>query len=1122
MQQGMLFHHLSDPESGVDVEQIVCTLREELDVAALRRAWQAVHLRHAVLRSRFRWEGVEDPVQEVVPDATPDFEELDWRDVAGAERAGTLDAFLREDRRRGLDLAAAPLSRLTLMRVGEADWRLLWTFHHAILDGRSFPIVLEDAFDLYAAECGGETFSREEPRPYADHADALAAWDSGPAEAFWRERLADFSAPTALPPASDGSDAAPENATGWGLHEVYVPADLTGKLRDFARSHELSTGNLVQGAWALLLSRYGGEPDVVFGATRACRRSSVDGADSMVGLFINTLPVRVQVDPDARVVPWLQETRARERAVGDHEQAPLVQVQAWSDIPAGSHLFDTLFVFENYLLGDKLREPGGAWEQREFVLHEKTNYPLALYGYDGEELLLKLAFDPARYGAETIERMMGHLLTELEGMIADPERKLRDVPLLSGDEERKLAAWNATDAEFPRDACVHQLVATQAGRTPDEPAVSFHDEVLTYRELDARANQVAHHLKEIGVGRDDLVALCVERSLDLIVGVLGILKSGAAYLPLDPAYPRDRIAFMLEDAKASVILTQNPLLQGLPAHNARVVCLDADRAAIERHPAEAPASDASPDSLAYVIYTSGSTGKPKGVMVEHRNVANFFTGMDARVPHDPPGVWLAVTSLSFDISVLELLWTLARGFRVVIHKDERHDAESGESDTLPSVTRHPGQSIDLSLFFFAAAQDENPDHYRLLLEAARFGDEAGFAAVWTPERHFHGFGGIYPNPAVAGAAIAAVTRRIGIRSGSVVLPLHHPARVAEEWSVVDNLSNGRVGIACASGWHPRDFVLRPESFADNKKVLFDTLDTVRRLWRGESVPFPGPDGNDIAVRTLPRPVQAELPVWITTAGSEESFRAAGEVGANVLTHLLGQTVEEVGRKIAAYRAARREHGHSPDGQVALMLHTFIGDDVDVVRETVRGPMTEYLRSAMGLVKNFASSWSAFKKREDGTSVSGLDFSDFTSEEVEELLDYSFERYFETSALFGTPERCLAMVDELKEIGVDEVACLIDFGVETDAVLEHLGRLNDLREAANARAEGEGASLDHSLAAEIERHSVTHMQCTPSMASMALMDDATSAALKGLQTLLVGWEVFRQLRDYLAQGSVLSR
>ncbi|MCZ7669922.1 MAG: LLM class flavin-dependent oxidoreductase [Chloroflexi bacterium] len=295
------------------------------------------------------------------------------------------------------------------------------------------------------------------------------------------------------------------------------------------------------------------------------------------------------------------------------------------------------------------------------------------------------------------------------------------------------------------------------------------------------------------------------------------------------------------------------------------------------------------------------------------------------------------------------------------------------------------------------------DKYNLLLEGAKYGDQNGFYAIWTPERHFHAFGGLYPNPSVASAAIAAITQRIRIHAGSCVLPLHHPVRVVEEWSLVDNISKGRVGIAFAAGWQPNDFALMPQNHERRKEILFENIETVRQLWRGETLPFPGPNG-DVMIRTLPRPIQPELPVWVTAAGNPETFRQAGAGGFHILTHLLGQTVEQLGEKLAIYRQAWRDGGHSGAGHVTLMLHTFIGDDLESVRSTVREPMKEYLRSALGLVREAAWHFPTFKQKAEATGKNPMEIFDseeLTDEEMDALLEFAFNRYFETSGLFGT-------------------------------------------------------------------------------------------------------------------------
>lgn len=735
-----------------------------------------------------------------------------------------------------------------------------------------------------------------------------------------------------------------------------------------------------------------------------------------------------------------------------------------------------------------------------------------------ERLDLQCDFDSELFEPGTVRRFVEHFQTVLGRLLSDPDTPVDRLALLTPAEQRQLLVdWNATETRVPPVGSIHQLIEIQARQTPDAVAAIGRDKQLTFAELNARANQVAGYLSKFGVGPEVIVGICVERSLEMLVGLLGILKSGGAYLPLDPAYPAERLAFMLADAQAKVVLTQAHLAGGLPPGAGPCIRLDADWPSIGSQPASDIDRGAGPRSLAYVIYTSGSTGKPKGVMVEHGNVLNFFAGMDDRIQRPPGSTWLAVTSPSFDISVLELFWTLARGLKVVIYAgDESPNRVIGSR---MSSARRP---LEFSLFYFSSDQTDGPGGaYRLLVQGARFADEHGFVAVWTPERHFHDFGGLYPNPSVTSAAIAMVTKRVQIRSGSVVAPLHSPIRIAEEWSVVDNLSQGRAAISFASGWMPEDFAVRPDAYRTRKETMFHHIDVVRRLWRGERVPMPGPFGEEIPVKIFPRPVQKELPLWLTAAGNPETFVAAGRLGLNLLTHLLGQSLEEVSQKVVLYREAWKTAGHPGRGHVTLMLHTFMGESLEFVKAMVREPLIEYLRKSADLIKGYAWAFSAFKHRSE--SQEHADFSALPKEEMDALLEHAFERYFETSGLFGTPESCARTLERLMANDVDEAACLIDFGVNAEVVLQNLPHLDRLRQAA-ARMSGETAQ-DFSIPALIQRHQVTHFQCTPSMASMLLLNERTPAAFGRLQHLLIGGEAFppalaRQLRK-IVPGAILN-
>jgi natural product biosynthesis luciferase-like monooxygenase protein len=355
--------------------------------------------------------------------------------------------------------------------------------------------------------------------------------------------------------------------------------------------------------------------------------------------------------------------------------------------------------------------------------------------------------------------------------------------------------------------------------------------------------------------------------------------------------------------------------------------------------------------------------------------------------------------------------------------------------------------MELGLMFFSgSANPAGGARYRMLLEASRLADEAGFRCVWVPERHFHEFGGLFPNPAVVGAALAAHTCRVEIRAGSLISPLHDTLRIAEDFAVVDNLSSGRVAISFGSGWNIRDFVLAPQNYAQRQAIMYRQIEEVKALWRGEPAFRRDSNGREIEVRIYPPPVQAELPVWVTSSGDPRTFAAAGASGANLLTHLLGQAIEELAEKIAVYRQARRAGGlHAGPGTVSLMLHTFLGEDLAAARAAVRRPFREYIRSALSLEKLAAL---------DGGVISGghrVDPHDIPPAAVEELLDLACERYLQGAALIGTEESCRRLVWAVEAAGVDEIACLVDFVDDVDAVLASLRHLDRLRIACSVAA-----------------------------------------------------------------------
>ena len=1087
-QAGMLYHHIRAPGSGVDHEQIVGTLAEPLEPLLFERAWRAVASRHDVLRTAFRWEDTPEPMQQVHAAVTVPFQVNDWRGLTPVAQLEALEEYLERDRTQGFDLRNPPLFRVALFRTAEANWRMVWSLAHIIMDGRSFPLVLREVFEAYEGLRRGSFESpTDQPIPYSSFITWLEGRDVPGDRTFWRSRLQDVQRSTPIPGEPQGDST---QRTGTGVAERRLSRGATHAIQTAGERHDFRTVTAVLGAWGAALGRFTGNDDVLFGAARSCRRGSLGKADRIVGLLVNTLPVRVPLPAASSVADWLHSLRQEQAACRAHEHAPLLDVQQLSGVRAGRPLFETLVVYDEARMGSELRRLGGGWHARDFELRERTGFPLTLHAFGEQELVLQLSYERNRIGADWANRLLNQVVIFLETFGANPDLTLGDLPLLPEMERQVVTEWNET-ARPLTSSCIHDLIAAQAAATPDRIAVRAGAESLTYSELEARSNQLAHELTRLGVGPEVRVGLATGRDAGLVVGLLGILKAGGAYVPLDPGYPAERLAYMLEDSSASVVVTDSASRNRVPPVEAVKQLLVEDR--LE---GTSPLIDSGvgPENLAYVMYTSGSTGPPKGVMVEHRQVVNFFAAMDERIGAEP-GTWLSVTSPSFDISVLELCWTLSRGFTLVIAATDRPAA------LVPAThsTQHP---ISFSLFYFASGETGEGDKYRLLLEGAKFADRHGFEAVWTPERHFHAFGGLYPNPAVAGAALAAVTERIGIRAGSVVLPLHHPIRVAEEWALVDNLSGGRVGISFASGWQPNDFVLRPDAFSRQKEIMLREIETVRRLWRGEALPFPGPKGEPVEVRTLPRPVQQELPFWITTAGNPDSFDSAGRAGARLLTHLLGQSVEELATKLERYRRAWRDAGHPGNGHVTLMLHTFVGDDEAQVRELVRKPLIEYLRSSVSLIRHFAWAFPTFRNRPDHGEV---DLATLSTSELDALLDHAFDRYFETSGLFGTAESCRPMVNRLRDIGVDEIACLIDFGVPTETALGHLNHLQALHRQVRSETIQPDHAGDASLAGLLTRYQVTHLQCTPVLARHLAGSPEARGGLSGLRRLLVGGE-----------------
>ncbi|MBG0746749.1 MAG: amino acid adenylation domain-containing protein [Planktothrix agardhii KL2] len=666
MQQGMLFHSLYAPDSGIYFQQMICTLRGNLEVAAFEQAWQKIVEKHSIFRTAFIWESLNKPVQVVYKQVKITVENDDWQGLSAQEQQEQLKFFLESDQQHSLQLSQPPLMRLHLIKLDKNTHQFVFSSHHLLLDAWSLPLVFNDLLNFYEAISQRETIRYQSPLSYRHYIAWLQQQDQELAEKFWKQKLQGFTAATPLTvekllPKTENSNIS------YGEQQIQLTVSATEALQSFARQNRLTLNNLVQATWGLLLSRYSQENDVVFGVTVSGRPPSLVGVESMVGLFINTLPMRVQVSAETQVLDLLKDLQAQQIEWEQYSYSSLADIQGWSDIPRGTSLFESILVFESNTLKTGLKSNHESLELDNFRGVERTNYPLTVVAVPRQQMLVRISYDTNRFDDGTITRLLGHFQTLLEGIISNPEARVSQLSLLTEFEKQQLLIdGHNSEVDYPVDKCIHQLFEEQVERTPDAVAVVFECQQLTYNELNCRANQLAHYLQSLGVKPDELVGIGVERSLEMIVGILGILKAGGAYVPLDPEYPQERLNFMLEDSQVKVLVTQAKLVESIPQHQAQLICLDTDWEKIAQNITSNPESGVKPDNLTYIIYTSGSTGKPKGVLVNHANVVRLFAATDSWYHFNSQDVWTLFHSYAFDFSVWEMWGALLYGGRLVI------------------------------------------------------------------------------------------------------------------------------------------------------------------------------------------------------------------------------------------------------------------------------------------------------------------------------------------------------------------------------------------------------------------------------------------------------------------------
>ena len=665
LQEGLSFHALYDTQ-GPDLYtvQVVLGLEGPLDSQRLREAAEALLERHANLRASFVHEGLSQPVQVILSEAALPWRIIDLCALEATAQEEHLARLLVQERALRFELGCAPLLRFSLIRLAADRHRLLLSNHHLLMDGWSLPVLVRELFLLYGQE--GQSAALPRVTPYRDYLGWIAVQDRQAAQGAWQRALEGLEEPTRLAAAEPGAaaPALPEEII------VELPEALTEALSRQARSHSLTLNTIFQGAWAILLGRLTGRDDVIFGTTVAGRSSEIAGIQTMVGLFINTLPVRVRLRPAEPLSELLTRLQDSQSQLITHQHLGLAEIQRLMGL---GELFDTLVVFENYPLDrSALAQPVAGLELTSVEAHDATHYPLSLVAVPGERLRLRLQYRSDLFERSTVEVIGRRLVALLEAVVADPSQSIGRIDLLAPEERRQiLFEWNDTARDLPQ-ITLPALFEAQVERSPEAIALVFEERTLSYAELNAQANRLAHLLIGRGVGPEDLVALALPRSTEMIVALLGILKAGAAYLPLDPEYPVERLSSMLRDARPACFLTSIQVSERLPESVAQLVLDHPDTASALAQSSQTNPSDAertqplSPHNPAYVIYTSGSTGTPKGVVVTHQNVARLLGATAHWFDFGPDDVWTLFHSYAFDFSVWELWGALLHGSQLVV------------------------------------------------------------------------------------------------------------------------------------------------------------------------------------------------------------------------------------------------------------------------------------------------------------------------------------------------------------------------------------------------------------------------------------------------------------------------
>ncbi len=776
LQKGMFFHTADAQGSGQYVNHMRVDV-QGLDIERFKMAWQGAIDNHEVLRASYLWSAsAQEPLQVINRQATMAFFEYDGRDWDMPEAA--LDALCVDDRKRGFDLAQPPLMRLHAVRMGPDRHHLLYSFHHILLDGWSNFQLLGEVLQRYA----GATVAAPVTR-YRDYIHWLTERSSHKSEAFWRASVASLSEVTRLTHSLKGEPADSSLSDVPGRLRHALSAEQTRRLVVFCREQRVTVNTLVQAAWLILLSRYTGNATVALGATVAGRPTDLVGAEQQMGNFINTIAVVSEVVAQQQVGPWLQALQQWNLESREHEHTPLYHTQRWAG-SRGESLFDTLLVFENYPVAEALEQSGGSGLTFSNVRNEaRDNYPIALLVALEQCLEVSLLHDRALVSAEASAQVMGHFVQLLDELCVDAQRPLGELQMLTPAERAaRCAVWQHQGLTHPSDRSVHRLFEARVAQQPQARALIFGERSLSYDVLNRQANRLAHRLMSMGVKPEVRVAIAMQRSAELMVSFLAVLKAGGAYVPLDIEYPEDRLAFMMNDSQAALLITQTALLDRMVIDPALDVLLFDDADAFANFPEYNPQVEIAERNLAYVIYTSGSTGLPKGVAVEHGPLATHSLATGERYEMTPADCELHYMSFAFDGAHEGWMHPLISGASVLIRDDELWTPEQ----TYQQMHRH-GVTVGVfpPIYLQQLAEHVQRVGNRPAVRVYCFGGDAVSQAsynlareVLDPEYIFNGYG---PTETVVtpliwkagrddncGAAYAPIGELVGSRSGFIL------------------------------------------------------------------------------------------------------------------------------------------------------------------------------------------------------------------------------------------------------------------------------------------------------------------------------------------------------------------